>query len=188
MIETTSRVELERTSVAGHREQRVDRDWFRSFYSRHYRDVAGLAYTLTGSWPAAEDVAQEAFVRAYRDWDDVGDYERPDSWVRTVAVNLATSRGRRLAAEARALARLRGRRPTPDADALPDDADAFWRAVRRLPRRQAQAVALRYHGDLSVAEVAAAMGLAEGSVKAHLHAARDALADALGVDRQGEAR
>lgn len=162
------------TASAVRVERAVDVDAFTDFYTANYRDVTGLVYTLTGSWAAAEDLSQEAFVRAYRDWRRVGGYERPHSWVRTVAVNLATSRGRRLAAEAKALARLRGRRTTEAA--LPDDTEAFWDAVRRLPRRQAQAVALRYHSDLSVGEIAEVMACAEGTVKAHLHAARRSLA------------
>lgn len=111
---------------------------------------------------------------------------RPDSWVRTVAANLATSRGRRLAAEARAMARLRGRRHVALEPLLPDD-EAFWAAVRSLPRRQAQAVALRYHADLSVTDVAAAMGCAEGTAKAHLHHARTTLAVQLSLDTDDRA-
>lgn len=154
---------------------------FAEFYAANRRGVIGLAYTLCGSWSAAEDIAQEAFVRAYRDWDRVGGYDRPDSWVRTVAANLATSRGRRLTSEAKAMARLRAR-PQPAApDPLDDDAEAFWDAVRALPKRQAQAVALRYHADLSVAEIARAMGCAEGTVKAQLHAGRRAVAARLGL-------
>lgn len=174
-------VRTERAAVRARRWSESETDRFTAFYARNLRDVTGLAYTLTGSWAAAEDIAQEAFVRAYRDWRRVGAFARPDSWVRTVAANLATSRGRRLAAEAKALARLRRRRP-PDEEPLPDDADAFWAAVRRLPRRQAQAVALRYHSDLTVAEVADAMRCAEGTVKAHLHAARRTLAGVLGAE------
>jgi RNA polymerase sigma-70 factor (ECF subfamily) len=155
---------------------------FGRFYADHLRDVTGLVYTLTGSWPAAEDIAQEAFVRAYRRWSDVGRYDRPDSWVRTVAANLATSRGRRLGAEARALMRLRARPTTPEPDPVDAQTDVFWEAVRRLPRRQAQAVALRYYSDLSVAQIATCMDCAEGTIKAHLHAARQRLADLLGSD------
>lgn len=163
---------------------------FGDFYARNFRDVVGLAYTLSGSWTAAEDIAQEAFVRAYRRWRELEGYERPDSWVRTVAANIATSRGRRLAAEGRALARLRARRPpvVPGDERLPGEAEAFWEAVRRLPARQARALALRYQGDLTVAEIAAAMDCAEGTVKAHLHAGRRALASLLDVDTRGDGR
>ncbi|MCC5947108.1 MAG: SigE family RNA polymerase sigma factor [Nitriliruptoraceae bacterium] len=154
-------------------------DGFASFYATHHRDLTGLAYTLTGSWTVAEDLAQEAFVRAYRDWDRVGDYDRPDSWIRTVLVNLATSRGRRLAAEGRALIRLRGHREDQHTDPLPGAAERFWAAVRSLPRRQAQAVALHYHDERSIEEIAVIMDCAEGTVKSHLHAARRTLADRL---------
>lgn len=155
---------------------------FATFYGREFRDVVGLAYTLTGSWAVAEDLAQEAFVRAYRRWDDLALHARPDRWVRTVAANLATSRGRRLAVEARALTRLRSRSALSQHDPLPHEAERFWRAVRRLPARQAEAVALRYHGELSVAEIAGAMDCAEGTVKAHLHGARTKLGAWLGSD------
>lgn len=58
---------------------------------------------------------------------------------------------------------------------LPSDLEQFWGLVRQLPGRQAQAVALFYADDLPVVEVARVMGCAEGTVKAHLHAARERL-------------
>jgi RNA polymerase sigma-70 factor, ECF subfamily len=152
---------------------------FEAFYLAHHRRVVGLGYALTGSWSTAEDVAQEAFLRTYERWGEVSAYERPDVWVRTVAANLARSRWRRLGSELRALARLAGSResqPETVPDALPVEVEAFWRAVRALPRRQAQVVVLHYLEDLSVAEVAAAIGTAEGTVKSTLHRARRQLA------------
>ena len=158
---------------------------FEEFYASESRAVTALAYALTGNWPVAEDIAQEAFARAFRDWRRVGDFERPDSWIRTVTANLATSRLRRLAAEARALGQLRQRRlPTPEV--LPEDVEAFLAALRRLPRRQAQAAALRYVDDLPVAEVAAVMGCATGTAKAHLHAARRRLLAELHLDQEDD--
>lgn len=77
-----------------------------------------------------------------------------------------------------ALTRLGTRREIPDE--LPEQDEAVWRAVRQLPRRQAQVVALHYVDDRSVAEIAAVLDLAEGTVKATLHQARQALARALG--------
>jgi RNA polymerase sigma-70 factor (ECF subfamily) len=67
-------------------------------------------------------------------------------------------------------------------DELPPDAEAFWAAVRRLPKRQAQVVALHYIDELSVADIGDVLGCAEGTVKTHLHRARRALAAALGCD------
>ena len=156
---------------------------FEEFYAAEVRAVTALAYALTGNWTVAEDLTQEAFARAFRDWRRVGGFQRPDSWIRTVTANLATSRLRRLAAEARALARLRQR---PEPQSLPDDVEAFLAAVRRLPRRQAQAAALRYVDDLPVAEVAAVMGCATGTAKAHLHAARQRLLTELHLDQEDD--
>jgi RNA polymerase sigma-70 factor (sigma-E family) len=148
---------------------------FEDFYLHEYLTVVALAYALSGSRAGAEDIAQEAFLRAYRDWDRVGSYEHQAAWVRRVAANLATSGLRRRLVEARALARLAGRWE-PVVDPMPADNDEFWAAVRALPRRQAQAVALYYFQDLSVQQTATVLGCREGTVKAHLAKARQALA------------
>lgn len=152
---------------------------FDGFYRSHFRAVVGLVYTLSGSRWAAEELAQEAFLAAHRRWHDIRDYDEPGAWVRRVAVNRAVSRFRRRSAEARALARYAaGRRNLPDS--IPPLADDFWSAVRALPFRQAQVVALHYLEDRPVADIAAVLGLAEGTVKAHLHRARQSLAERLG--------
>jgi len=99
--------------------------------------------------------------------------ESPQGWVRRVAINLAHSRWRRLRAEA--MAKLRSQ-PADESTAAPEpDLDVFWSEVRRLPRRQAQALALHYVEDLSVAEIAAVLDVAEGTVKALLHQGRERL-------------
>ena len=147
---------------------------FEGFFLREYRGVVELAYALSGNRAGAEDIAQEAFLRAHRDWHRVGGYQYPGAWVRRVAVNLATSAVRRRLIEARALARLWARQEPALAE-LPASGTDFWRAVRSLPRRQAQAVALHYLEDLPVAEIARVLGCAEGTVKAHLHHGREAL-------------
>jgi RNA polymerase sigma-70 factor (ECF subfamily) len=148
---------------------------FEHFYLREYRGVVELAYALSGNRAGAEDITQEAFLRAHRDWPRVGRYQHPGAWVRRVAVNLATSTLRRRVIEARALARFWAQRE-PSLVELPASQADFWRAVRSLPRRQAQAIALHYLEDLSVAEVARVLGCAEGTVKAHLHTGRATLA------------
>jgi RNA polymerase sigma factor (sigma-70 family) len=113
---------------------------------------------------AAEDIAQEAFLRAYRDWSRISHLQRPEAWVRKVAVRLAGRVLHRRRVEAVAYGRvLRNQRPTvPQLPAV--DAEV-WRAVRRLPRRQAQVIALCYAGDHPIAEVAEVLGLAEGTAK-----------------------
>jgi RNA polymerase sigma-70 factor (sigma-E family) len=159
---------------------------FEDFYLQEYPRVVKLAYALSGSHAGAEDTAQEAFLRAYRDWDRVGSYEHRAAWVRRVAANLATSGLRRRLLEARALARLAGRRE-PALDPLPADNADFWRAVRALPQRQAQAVALYYLEDLSIRQIAGVLDCAEGTVRAHLAKARGTLARRLHLDAWEEA-
>ena len=110
--------------------------------------------------------------------------ERPELWVQRVALNLATSRLRRLGSEARALARL-GDDVAPLTETFTQD-ESFWELVRRLPVKQARVVALRYAADLTVAEVAQVLGVAEGTVKAQLHTARQRLARLLGAADQQE--
>lgn len=146
---------------------------FEAFYRDEYGAVVALVNVLSGSRWAAEDLAQEAFLRTYRDWNRVGRMDSPQAWVRRVAINLAHSRFRRLRSEA--AARLRLSAQTTVLDPLPPEEEAFWDEVRRLPRRQSRAIALRYVADLSVAEIADTMELAEGTVRALLHQGRTRL-------------
>ena len=159
---------------------------FEQFYEREYHRVVGFAYALAGSWEAAEDAAQEAFLRAHGDWERIGRYDQPGAWVRRVAANLAVSSFRRRLAEARALVRLAARRePDPPLDAAVLD---FWGAVRTLPSRQRQAVALFYLEDWPVAEIARFLGCTQPTVRGHLHRGRAALARRLGQPGEEEDR
>lgn len=111
----------------------------------------------------------------------MGALERPGGWARRVVLNRAASAYHRRKAEARALLRLAPLRGEPPAE-LSAEAGEFWRVVRRLPKHQAQAVALHYLEEASVAEIAEAMGCAESTVKVHLHRGRQALAKRLRVE------
>lgn len=148
---------------------------FDAFYAVEHKHVVRIVFALCGSWTVAEEVTQEALLKALRRWEQVQHMDRPDAWVRRVACNLATSRFRRLSIEARAWLRWRSRQVGDDAEQLDPDLGRFWEAVRLLPARQAQAVALFYADDLPVADVAQVMDCAQGTVKAHLHAARERL-------------
>jgi len=138
-----------------------------------------FAWSLTGDRALAEDVTQEALEAAWRDWGRIGGYDRPGAWARRVVANRAMSRGRRRGRELRALRRLAGR-PVPAIELDAPD-DRFWVAVRRLPRRQAQTVALHYLEDRGVTDIASILGIAEGTVKSHLYRGRVALAHDLGL-------
>jgi RNA polymerase sigma-70 factor (ECF subfamily) len=150
---------------------------FDQLYRSDYRRLVALAYGLSGSRSAAEELAQEAFLAAHRRWDEIGAYDDPSAWLRRVVVNRSVSLVRQRVAEALALARLGARRQLPEA--LPEPDEVLWRAVRALPRRQAQVVALHYIDDRPVAAIAAILGCAEGTVKAHLHQARQSLSRTL---------
>ena len=147
---------------------------FVSFWRREWRPVVTLAAALTGDWASAEDLAQDAFVSAHRSWDRI---ENPAAWVRRVVSNAAVSRWRRRGRESRALARLAAEREP--VTLAPDDM-SFWDAVRALPPRQAQVVALFYLDDLAISDIALILEIAQGTVKATLAHARAALAETLG--------
>src|SRR5262249_37692104 len=101
-------------------------------------------------------------------------------WARRILMNLATSRARRLVVEARVMARLRGgqrHEPAPS----PEFAE-LWSAVRELPRREAQVIALFYVEDASVAEIARVINAPESTVKSLLQRGRARLAQRLGDD------
>jgi RNA polymerase sigma-70 factor (ECF subfamily) len=111
-------------------------------------------------------------------WETVSGYDAPGVWVRRVLVNRATSWRRRIRSEGAALTRLGG---SPPLTAIGSELDAkrIWLEVRRLPRRQAQAVALYYLDEYSVEEVASVMGCGVPTVKTHLQRARRTLASRL---------
>ncbi len=155
---------------------------YEAFFAAQHAPLARLAYALTGSRHDAQDLAQEALVRSFEHWSTVGSYVSPEAWARRVLVNLVYSRTRRRRTETIGLQRLRPRVATRDGTELSDAAEVFWAAVRTLPPRQAQAVALRYGADLPAVEVAQILDLDPGTVRAHLHAARARLSAVLHMD------
>jgi RNA polymerase sigma-70 factor (ECF subfamily) len=171
-------------SIADHSERtRIERRTvarmtsFEGFYQREYRAMLGIALALAADTAAAEDLVQEAFISAHRRWDRVSQYDNPKAWVRRVLINRATSLRRRLSAELRAVTRVGPPEPaTPD---FSSETAGVWEEVHRLPRRQQQAIALHYVGQLSVVEMADVMGCSQGAVKSHLHRARETLRGSL---------
>jgi RNA polymerase sigma-70 factor (ECF subfamily) len=158
---------------------------FDVFYRQELPGVIALCVAVSRSPWVAEELAQEAFLRAYRRWDKVGGYDRPDAWVRRVALNLAASWGRRVQAETRALLRAGLRRDDRPSGPVPDD--GFWDAIRSLPRRQAETLALYYVEDRPVGEIATVLGIEPGTVRMHLTRGRRNLATRLG-SKDGEPR
>ena len=112
---------------------------FDVFFRREMPALVAFARSLSGS-AAADDIAQDAMIAAYRRWDVVGTLDVPVAWVCCACANRAVSTFRRRAVELRGLRRLLLQREP--AEPLSDEHEEFWTHVRRLPRRQAQVIAL----------------------------------------------
>ncbi len=138
--------------------------------------VVHLVYASTGDLTLAQDATQEAFARAWSDWDRVGRHDDPLAWVRTVARRLAISEWRRSKARERAYTR-HGPGSAPPQPS--EDRVAITAALRRIPDEMREAVVLHYIADLSVDQIAAETGAPAGTVKARLHRGRARLAELL---------
>lgn len=147
---------------------------FDDFFRAHHRSLFGVALAMVGDVEAARDVAQEAMLRAFRDWHRVATLDRADMWVRRVAVNLAIDVRRRRARDISEAHRQR--EPEVVSASTSVEASDLWEAVRALPERQRAAVVLRYVEDLSITDIAAVLDVTDGTVKASLAHARTSLA------------
>jgi RNA polymerase sigma-70 factor, ECF subfamily len=159
----------------------ADRD-FVAFYQTNYGRLVVQVFAVTGDLQDAEDVVQEAFARAYLRWGRLRGYDLPAAWVRKVAFNLALQSLRR----ARRALRLSERLDLTLQAALATEHLEFVDALRHLPLRHRQVLALRYLADLSVEEIARDLGLPVGTIKSRLARARKGLATQL--DDREEAR
>jgi RNA polymerase sigma-70 factor (ECF subfamily) len=160
-----------------------------SLFMDQYESLARAMTLITHDPDVARDAVQEAFARLCREWPTVSGYQHQAAWVRKVALNQVRDQQRRAGRRARLFLSLEhldqdpsdlGPRDTANFDLASYDPPAegnpeLWRAVRRLPEKQRTAVGLFYIADLNVSEVAAAMGVSEGTVKRHLDRARNTL-------------
>ncbi|MGH3416465.1 MAG: SigE family RNA polymerase sigma factor [Actinocrinis sp.] len=158
---------------------------FDAFFDAHHRDLARLAYLLSGDPDAADDLTAEAFTQAWKRWDHVMGSDVPLAYVRRIVVNLAASRIRRLVRERRVW-RLLGaawsdRTEGPDVAAATD----VRAALSRLPVRKRACVILRHYYGLSEQETAATLGISVGTVKSQTSRGVAELATLLGVRRGG---
>lgn len=147
-----------------------------TLYTTRYRELVRLAAFLTGDRDNAEEVVQDAYVKVHSSWRRLRELDKAEAYLRTAVVNAARSRLRRRQVAQRY-------RPEPMTDAASAESfameharrDAVLEALQALPRRQREAVVLRYYGDLSEAQTAEAMGCSVGSVKSHTSRAMTAL-------------
>jgi RNA polymerase sigma-70 factor (ECF subfamily) len=134
---------------------------FDAVFDQLFPEAARLAFRIVGNRAAAEDVAAEAFARALARWSTVGSLPYREAWVLRVTINLAVDTTRR-------------KRPCPERDHERDTTDiatlriALAHALGTLPRRQREAIGLRYLSDMTDQEVADVLGISEGTVRTHI--------------------
>ncbi|MGH9211075.1 MAG: sigma-70 family RNA polymerase sigma factor [Acidimicrobiales bacterium] len=157
-------------------QQRPQSRDFDSFFVDEFPAIVRAAWFVVLDTDLAHDVAQEAFCRALQRWHRISRYDRPGAWVRMVAIRIALrSRDRR-------------RREVELTDATVGSIDDHGltsgdleSALRSLPRQQRAAAVLRYLYDLDITDVADALRCKPSTARVHLHRARKALGDLLGV-------
>ncbi|MGK2947545.1 MAG: RNA polymerase sigma factor [Acidimicrobiales bacterium] len=149
-------------------------------YRAHYRSLVRLASLLVDDIGTCEELVQEAFVQVWRRGPSLRDPDRLPAYLRSAVLNGARSHGRRRLVERRHLRSVRATAPGAEDLALARDPDhQVLAALRALPDRQREVLALRYYLDLSEAEIAATLGISPGSVKTHAHRGLAALTDRL---------
>ncbi len=157
---------------------RVRTDFDQAFIDNYERLVRALT-VVAGDREAAADAVQEAFIKAHLRWRTVSRYDDPVGWVRRVAINRLHDGHRRELRKRRALGRLGRASETVVSD---PEIDEFDRLLATLPRQQRATTALYYVAGLTVAEIAAALDIAGGTVKSHLHDARRTLRPIVAAD------
>lgn len=146
------------------------------FFRAEYPQVVRSAYLVLFDQDGARDVAQEAFVQLLRHWKKVSAYDKPEAWVRRVAIRMAV----KVAKKQRTLTTLIEGHDTPATQRMADPDLA--RAVAQLPGNQRAAVVLFYFEDRPVSEVAEILECSAATAKVHLHRARKKLAEFLGEE------
>ena len=140
---------------------------FDEFVASRSQALLRFAYLLTHDGPLAEDLVQDALVKAHRRWNRQTRIEHPDAYVRRIVANeFVTWHRRRSSSEVPSLPPETGRTSVA-ADAIEGiaDRDVVWRLLAELPRNHRAVLVLRYYEGLSDAEIATVLGCPEGTVR-----------------------
>jgi RNA polymerase sigma-70 factor, ECF subfamily len=157
----------------------VERLGFDEFFRAEYRSVVRALIVVTGDPSSAEDLAQEAFARAFELWVRVGGMASPAGYVYRAALNLNRSRLRRAALALR-VARREGQPPQEETDA--SQVEEVRAMLRSLPRAQREALMLVDWLGYSAEEAAGILGVRPASVRGRLHRARHGIRTRFGGD------
>lgn len=149
------------------------REGYAWLFRAEFASVARTVFLIVHDRGRAEDIAQDAFMKLLQNWRTVSGYERPDAWVRRVAIRMAVRQSKR--ERLRPILERDAVRPSEPALPDPDVAEA----VRTLAPMQRAAVVLYYWEDRPVAEIARMLQVSESTIKQHLLRARKRLADLL---------
>jgi RNA polymerase sigma-70 factor (sigma-E family) len=145
---------------------------FADFFTASWPRLFRTTYAVAGDRASAEDALQSAYAKAYASWRRVRAVDRPEAYVRRIAINEVLTSRRRAWWR---LERSQAEPPEPGAllsfETLTDDRHAVWAAVSALPTRQRAVIVLRYYEDLSEAEIAEVLGCSRGTVKSQASAA-----------------
>jgi len=180
-VVTDVRVELEGAGVTSSRSSSA----MDALYARHVARAVRLAYLMTGERDAAEDIAQDAFIRVFGRWRHLRRKESFEAYLHRAVINGARSHRRRRGVEDRYLVREAGlRSPAPIEPEGPFDG-RLREVLLALPPRQRAAVILRYSEDLSVDQVAALLGCSPGNVKSLTSRGMARLREVLPHDGEG---
>jgi len=136
-------------------------------YAAHWRQLVRLSVLLVRDVGTAEEVVQDAFVAVHGRWTRLRDPDRALAYLRQAVVNRSRSALRHRAVVARHVQTARPIVPSSDEAADVDRREAVLEAMRALPERQREVLALRYYLDLSEADIADTLGISRGAVKSH---------------------
>jgi RNA polymerase sigma-70 factor (sigma-E family) len=151
-----------------------------ALHREHYRSLVRLASLLVDDVGTCEEIVQEAFVKVWQRGGRIRDAERMPAYLRSAVLNGARSHLRGLQVRRRHLQSAPDPVDSAEATAVVgDEQRRVLAALRSLPDRQREVLALRYYLDLSEAEIAATLGISSGSVKTHAHRGLAALATRL---------
>jgi len=160
----------------GGEEELEAREAVRQAYSAYYRRLVAALYALTGDHGEAQDLVQEAYARALARSKQFLDVADPEAWLRTVAMNLARTRWRRRRLFDTLVRSGRVERPVESIPGVDPNRVALVAALQRLSRATRETIVLHHLADMSVHEVAEALGVPVGTIKARLSRGRAMLA------------